>query len=174
VEIPPERVQDPFERLVPGYGLNRDPERAPMRWDAAENAGFTTGDPWLPIGPDVEHRNVAVESSDDGSLLNLYRRLLALRRSEPALVVGEYQPQGNQGSILAFCRCLGDQRLLIALNMGSEAQRLECGGRGTVLLSTRSGREGDTFEGAVVLQADEAVIINCGPARGTQRPPTRS
>jgi alpha-glucosidase len=49
----------PFERLVPGYGLNRDPQRAPMCWDSGENAGFTTGEPWLPISDKNDSRNVA-------------------------------------------------------------------------------------------------------------------
>jgi len=46
-EIAPERVRDPFEMLVPGWGLNRDPERTPMCWDAGDHGGFTTGEPWL-------------------------------------------------------------------------------------------------------------------------------
>ena len=50
--IPPERVQDPFGKNMPGVGQGRDPERTPMHWDAAENAGFTTGEPWLPLGDD--------------------------------------------------------------------------------------------------------------------------
>jgi alpha-glucosidase len=45
VPIPPDRVQDPFERNVPGIGAGRDPERTPMQWDAGRNAGFSTGDP---------------------------------------------------------------------------------------------------------------------------------
>jgi alpha-glucosidase len=159
VEVPPDRVQDPFERLVPGYGLNRDPERAPMRWDSSENAGFTNGSPWLPIGPDVEQNNVAAESADDRSLLTLYRRLLALRRNEQALVAGEFEPMRNQGTVLAFWRQLADRRLLIALNMGGRPCEFEFGGRGEVLLSTLPGNEGKRVVRAIKLHADEAVIL---------------
>ena len=49
VPIPPERVQDPWEKRVPGLGLGRDPARIPMLWDTSPNAGFTTGTPWLPL-----------------------------------------------------------------------------------------------------------------------------
>ena len=49
VPIPPERVQDPFEQNVPGLGFGRDPERTPMQWTRSRDAGFTTGQPWLPI-----------------------------------------------------------------------------------------------------------------------------
>jgi alpha-glucosidase len=159
VAIAPENVQDPFERLVPGYGLNRDPERAPMRWDCSRNAGFTTGRPWLPLGPAIEQCNVATQRADDHSLLSLYRRLLTLRREEPALIAGEYQPLRNQGSVLAFWRKLGQRRLLVAANMASDPQRFECGARGDILLSTIACNDGKCVAGAVLLHADEAVVL---------------
>lgn len=56
--VPSSEARDPFEKHVPGYGLNRDPHRSPMPWSAGPNAGFTTGRPWLPIGDDVEKTNV--------------------------------------------------------------------------------------------------------------------
>jgi alpha-glucosidase len=52
VKIPPERIRDPFEKLVKGFDLGRDPERAPLRWDDTERGGFTTGEPWLPLSED--------------------------------------------------------------------------------------------------------------------------
>jgi alpha-glucosidase len=51
VSIPPDRIDDPFEKLVPGYDLNRDPERTPMRWNGDTKGGFTSGEPWLLIFP---------------------------------------------------------------------------------------------------------------------------
>ena len=58
VSIPPEQVQDQWEKREPGLGLGRDPQRTPMQWDTTPNAGFTTGFPWLPLASDHETRNV--------------------------------------------------------------------------------------------------------------------
>src|SRR5581483_1078905 len=58
VTIPPDRVQDPWEKNEPGLGLGRDPQRTPMQWDSSPNAGFTTVIPWLPLAPDHTSRNV--------------------------------------------------------------------------------------------------------------------
>src|SRR5436305_12033442 len=92
VKIPKARIADPFEKLVGGYGLNRDPERSPMRWDETRNGGFTTGDPWLPMGADIADRNVERLKNDSRSILALYRALIALRKRERVLVEGQYQP----------------------------------------------------------------------------------
>src|SRR3954452_16953647 len=90
VPIPPECVQDPFEKNVPGLGLGRDPARTPMQWSAAANANFTTGSPWLPIAEDYPIVNVEAEMRETHSMLNLTRRLIELRRREPALAIGRY------------------------------------------------------------------------------------
>ena len=83
VPIPPHQVQDPFEKLVGGYGLNRDPERSPMRWDGSEVGGFSLGEPWLSMGADIAERNVTAFQKNEQSLLWLYHRLIMLRRVEP-------------------------------------------------------------------------------------------
>ena len=82
VLIAPEQVQDPAEKNEPGLGLGRDPERTPMPWDGSPLAGFTTGKPWLPLGPDHASANVAAMSKSPDSILNLYRRLIELRPCE--------------------------------------------------------------------------------------------
>jgi hypothetical protein len=106
VPVPSDQARDPFERRMPGQGLNRDPERSPMRWDASANAGFTTGEPWLPVGDDVEGCNVEVQRKDARSLLTLYRSLLGFRGNASALRAGSYEPFEGSAEILAYAAAL--------------------------------------------------------------------
>jgi alpha-glucosidase len=64
VTIPPDLVQDPWEKNVPGFGLGRDPVRTPMRWTPERNAGFTSGEPWLPVGLEDGEMNVQTQRND--------------------------------------------------------------------------------------------------------------
>src|SRR5262249_50551721 len=86
---PPARkddVQDPVGKLGWPVEKVRDGERTPMQWDASKNAGFSTADhTWLPVPPSAAEYNVQSESRAANSILSFYKRLLALRRSEPAL-----------------------------------------------------------------------------------------
>src|SRR5579864_1613099 len=75
VDIPRDRIQDPWELREPGLGLGRDPERTPMQWDSTPSAGFTGGRAWLPLSQHYRTSNVAYMKADSGSLLNLYRDL---------------------------------------------------------------------------------------------------
>jgi alpha-glucosidase len=159
VPIPSSRVRDPFEKLVPGYGLNRDPERTPMRWTAGHAGGFTTGVPWLPAGPDVAQRNVESLQADPRSLLWLYRHLIALRRREPALTVGAYEPLRSRNDVLAYKRRHEGTELLVALNTTHEPRRLAWHGGGTLLLSTHLDRTAQRVEGPMQLRAGEGIIV---------------
>ena len=122
VEIPPEMIHDPWEKNVPGIGLGRDPERTPMQWDPTPNAGFCQPDvkPWLPVATDSSTVNVEAQREDPASTLALYRRLLALRRAEPALSVGSYAPVETAGDLLAYVREHAGRRFFVALNLGHE------------------------------------------------------
>jgi alpha-glucosidase len=86
---------------VPGYGLNRDPERVPMRWDGTRSGGFTTGEPWLPMGH-PNPRNVSNMEKDGYSILHLYRQLISLRKQTPALRSGGYAPLRSRDDVLAL------------------------------------------------------------------------
>jgi len=160
VEIPRERVQDPWEKREPGLGFNRDPARTPMPWDASPNAGFTTGEPWLPLNPDWAERNVARQAADPRSMLNLHRRLAALRRAQPALRIGSYVPVRTEGDVLAYERRAGDSRLLVALNLGHEEQSLALPARnGRLLLSTELDREGEEIGERLTLRGAEGAVV---------------
>ncbi|HYD73694.1 MAG TPA: alpha-amylase family glycosyl hydrolase [Candidatus Binatia bacterium] len=159
VEIASNQVQDIFEKRVGGYGLNRDPERTPMRWDASEKAGFTTGEPWLPLGEGVAERNVATLRQDERSILWLYRTLIRLRRLEPALVAGDYTPLRSRDDVFAFLRSAEDATLLIALNLAPEARKYEGGWDGRLLVSTYLDRSGIALSGALALRPNEGVVV---------------
>jgi hypothetical protein len=108
--------------------------RVPMSWTAdAATAGFTTGVPFRTPADNVATHNVAVEQPDAGSLLNVYKRLLNLRKEDPALSMGLYQAlpvNDPSGNVLAFLRRYGNQATLVVLNYGSSAASLslELGG----------------------------------------------
>ena len=165
VSIPPQLVQDPWEKSTPGLGLGRDPERTPMQWSAASNAGFTSGTPWLPLAADFATVNVEAQRSDPGSMLALYRALIELRRREPALAVGGYAPLAAEGPVLAYRRWHGGRQLLIALNLGSAPATLRLPaelGRGQVLMSTLPGAGPPPEHDRLELRPDEGLIVSRG------------
>ncbi|WP_035643480.1 alpha-amylase family glycosyl hydrolase [Bradyrhizobium sp. ORS 375] len=155
--IPADRVVDPFEKLVGGYGLGRDPERVPLRWDDSPHGGFTDGEPWLPQGDPAN--NVARLKDEPTSLLHLYRALVALRRRTPCLTQGDYQPLRSRNDILAFRRTLGRNTILVLLNITHEPRRWPGDEQGECLLSTDPGRRRGAISGPIQLRADEGVII---------------
>jgi alpha-glucosidase len=160
VDIPPERQQDPARFDGPGRG--RDPQRTPMRWDGLPSGGFTAGEPWLPMGPDLPAINVAAQAGREGSVLHLYRRLLEVRRAERALSLGSWQLLHADGDVLAYARRDGDRELLVALNLGGGGAWLNLPGvaGGRVLLSTGRERDGERIdEPTLRLGADEGLIL---------------
>jgi len=161
VPIPPDKIQDPFERRVPGMGLGRDPVRTPMQWSAAPHAGFGRAEPWLPVSHDHETLNVAAQRKDPKSMLALYRELVALRRRAPALEFGRYKPLPAEGDVLAYLRTGRRQEpgFLVALNFGSRPQRLALEHSGTVALSTHLDRAGERAGGAFELRPDEGLVV---------------
>ena len=158
VQIPADRVRDPRELREPRLGLGRDPARTPMAWDAGPNAGFSTAEPWLPLHSDWRTRNVAVEEGDAGSMLALYRRLLALRREHEALGVGDFELLGSEDAVLRYARHAEGERLLVALNFSSQsrcAQLVPDSEVAELLVSTTGSA---CFNGT--LAADEAVVLH--------------
>jgi alpha-glucosidase len=162
VEIPEELRQDPARHDGPGRG--RDPQRTPMRWDASRNAGFTTGVPWLPVGPDVERINVASRLAEQGSILHLCRDLLRMRRAEAAFNIGAWSLVTAAGKLLAYERWIDSSRFVVALNLGHETldAALPVIPGDEVVLSThldRSGPVSSEADGSIRLRPDEGIIV---------------
>ena len=123
-------IRDPLGTRYWPVNKGRDPERTPMLWSPERHAGFTAGEPWLPVNREYRERNVAAQESDPGSLLAFYRGLIALRRERKALHRGSFAMIGDDPRILAFRREEGGDRLMVALNFSGRWATLPLGGGG--------------------------------------------
>jgi alpha-glucosidase len=130
-----------------------------MQWNAEAHGGFTTGEPWLPLGNDYVHENVANLATETRSVLNLYRALIELRKATPELVAGSYAPVATAGDLLAYRREYDGNALLIILNVGSDPISIGSTFPGEILLSTYLDRSGETASGGLDLRGNEGLII---------------
>ncbi|MGY3529294.1 alpha-amylase family glycosyl hydrolase [Bradyrhizobium sp. USDA 4452] len=158
VHIPPDRLRDPFEKLVGGYELGPDPERAPMRWDGSPNGGFTRGEPWLPLESNGA-RNVAQQRDDKRSVLQLYRNLIRLRQQHPCLQQGDYHPIRAEHDVLRFKRVLNDRAVLIGLTTSGEPRYLNGCNGGTLLLTTYLDSTSQILQEPTLLRANEGIVV---------------
>jgi alpha-glucosidase len=162
VTIPAALVQDPRELREPGLALGRDPVRTPMPWDGSGNAGFTAARPWLPLNADWPTRNVVAMAEEPHSILTLYRQLLAMRRTHPAMSIGDVALLPAQDDVFAYERRHGAERLIVALNLGNRLQRLELPDWARdcqLLLSTLAAGSAPIDGGTLLLQGNEGMIL---------------
>jgi alpha-glucosidase len=162
VPIPLDRLQDPWGRNVPGLGLGRDPERTPMQWDATSHAGFSNGQPWLPVSPNYAEVNVSSQSRDPRSMLSLYRALLKLRRATAALNVGDYRSVLATESLLVYERRHEGAIIRIALNFSEAPQPIESH-TGELLLSSYLDFAPNRAQVPNTLRPHEGFVIRCNP-----------
>jgi glycosidase len=102
----------------------RDNGRMPMQWTDGPNAGFTTGKPWLKINGNYKEVNVAKEQQDPTGTLHFWQQMIALRKTDDALIDGDFVPVMVSNNIFAFERVLGQRRLLSMCNMTGKAVKL--------------------------------------------------
>lgn len=164
VEIPLQKQQDPWGKRVTGLGLGRDPERTPMQWNTRVNAGFCDPgvEPWLPVAEGPLLANVEQESTDPTSFLNLYRSLLRLRRSLPALHCGDYQAVDVAAeNVYMFKRWHAQQSVWVVLNFAADDRVVTVGeGRAQICVSTHMDREGSVDLAQVTLRPYEGLVIS--------------
>jgi alpha-glucosidase len=146
----------------------RDPERAPIPWRppsaAGPGAGFTRGEPWLPLVAEAETLNAETQAADPRSTLSLVRRLAALRARTPALQDGAQLPHDAGRDVLAWIRERDGDRWLAALNFATEPASFAIDARAaTLAVSTDPDRpEGPVDPGAIGLGGSEAVLLRLG------------
>jgi glycosidase len=159
-EIARDQQQDPWGVAEPGLG--RDGCRTPMQWSPDHAAGFTSAqEPWLPVGSDYTVRNVESQLRDPESLLNLYRRLLSLRRGSAALERGAYRPvESVPPECFVFERSQGADRVLIAVNFSAQPCSVDTAGlAGRIAVSTHRPNEDNEVTGVLELLPYEAVVV---------------
>ena len=125
---------------------SRDNARTPMQWDASENAGFTTGTPWIAVNPNYKKINVADQLKREDSVFHYYQKLIRLRKENEIIVYGNYElllPEDE--NIFAYKRTLDNQKLLVVCNFSKSEQRFDFSGyeNAKVLISNynRDARE---------------------------------
>jgi alpha-glucosidase len=168
--IPPDKIQDP-QGINLGADRTRDVSRTPMQWDSGPQAGFSITEPWLPVQADYPTRNVDVQLQDPRSIVNLYSRLLWLRRESPALHGGSYRPLEDlnplyaQSPVYIFLREAGDERKLVVLNFSTVDRTVSAAFEnagsqaGQILISTHLDREGEVDLTQIELRPNEGLVI---------------
>ena len=137
--------------------LSRDNARTPMQWDAVANAGFTTGTPWLKVNENYTDINVASQEKDPASVLNYYRKLIALRKSEAYRALfawGSFAPAcGDMEQVMAYTRTYEGKTVLVAANFAREPRKLMLEQPVQKLL---------LFNKTAEVTADQLVLPGCG------------
>lgn len=136
-----------FKRAKTG---TRDNARTPMQWEDSENAGFTTGTPWLKITNDYRVYNVKDSMERKDSVFNFYKKMIALRKSTPALIYGSFERKPAKAPLFCYVREYAGEKYYVELNLGKKpAERPSAAGCYELLASTH-GKPSDKlrpFEG---------------------------
>jgi len=140
----------------------RDNSRTPVQWNDTLHAGFTDGNPWLKVNPDFKEVNVDLAEKDTDSILHYTRKLIALRKSLPVLVYGDYELlEEEHESLYLFKRKLGVDCLLIALNFSDRQMIVNLPADLTILetLINNYKKESVAFQSQVSLEPWQAIIF---------------
>lgn len=144
--------------------MSRDNARTPVQWSNQENAGFTTGIPWIKVNSNYKSINVESQEKDADSVLNYYRRLVAVRKSpkyKEVFTYGKFVPvYQNSDTIMAYYREYENQRILVAANFGKDAVelKLEYPVRGVVLSNQNRVKKPEQM---MILNSCEVIILEC-------------
>ena len=108
--------------------MGRGNSRTPMQWNDSVNAGFSTGTPWIGMNPNYPEINVAKQEQDEKSILNFYKKMIQLRKSDVLYTYGEYNLiLDNHPSVYVYTRTLGDKKAVIICNLGESIETIDLG-----------------------------------------------
>ena len=144
--------------------MSRDNARTPMQWTSGENGGFTKGTPWLKVNPLFKDVNVEAQEQDPDSVLNYYRKLVALRKSDELKEVftyGKFLPEyENVDGVMAFYRKDESKCILVAANFGKDATTIKLKSEiEKVWLSNRIDGTVDCEKDSLNLRSCEVVVL---------------
>lgn len=152
------------EALAACQKMSRDNARTPMQWSSEPNAGFTTGTPWLKVNADYPEINVADQEKEESSVLNYYRKLVAVRKSpeyKNVFTYGTFLPAfQDTESVMAYYREDENQKILAAANFGKETVRLTLETPISRILISNMGKT-KTKEYSFELESCEVIVLEC-------------
>ena len=141
--------------------FSRDNARTPMQWNDSDNAGFTTGTPWLHVNPNYKTINVESQLKDENSLFHFYQKLIALRKNpeyKEVIVYGSFEPlMGVSDDVMAFYRKDADKTLLVVGNFKNEADEMMLPGKVKSILLAND--EIEIQNGKMMLQGYQAIVL---------------
>lgn len=153
------------EALAVCSKMSRDNARTPVQWSDSDNAGFTTGTPWLKVNSNYKDINVQNQENDLDSVLNYYRKLVATRKSpeyKELFTYGVFEPAYEDTEyVMAYYRVSDNQRILIAANFGKDAKTIELKSPVKKVVLSNIGKK-EINEVSLKLDSCEVIVIECG------------
>jgi len=153
------------EALAVCSKMSRDNARTPVQWSDSDNAGFTTGTPWLKVNSNYKNINVQNQENDPDSVLNYYRKLVATRKSpeyKEVFTYGVFEPAYEDTEyVMAYYRVSDNQRILVAANFGKDAKTIELKFPVKKVVLSNVGRK-EINEVSLKLDSCEVIVIECG------------
>ncbi len=138
----------------------RDNARTPMQWDDSENAGFTTGSPWIVVNPNYKTINAKAALADKNSIFYYYQKLIALRKEEPIIVYGHYallEPENE--SLYVYTRSLDEQKLLVICNFTKDAVEYQVPDEFAGAQTLIGNYDRNKADGTIELKPYEALVL---------------
>ncbi|WP_416730049.1 glycoside hydrolase family 13 protein [Fictibacillus sp. JL2B1089] len=108
------------------WSSSRDNSRTPMQWNSDENAGFTTGTPWMKVNPNFTEINVEKQEQDEHSILSFYKKMIALKKNNEVFTYGVYDLILEEDEqIYAYTRTLGEEKIVVITNLSKTEAKFE-------------------------------------------------